>query len=406
MDMNIVTPESVGLSSARLDRIGTATQGYVDQGRPPGLITAVARRGKVAHFECYGKRDVEAGEPMRPDTLLRIYSLTKPITAVALMMLLEEGRFLLDDPVSKYIPSFQDLKVYAGSTETGVQLADLERPITIRHLLTHAAGLIYGLWDQGAPPVEALYREAGLLSPLLVLQVPLSEMVRRLTELPLAYQPGADYKYSMAYDVIGYLVSVLADLRFDVYLQERVFQPLGMVDTGFYVPGSKLNRFAALYVGAKGGGVDLVDPPTAASPFASIDAHPSGGAGLVSTASDYLRFAQMLLNGGELGGTRLLGRKTVARMTMHHLPDGLPHKGWGDVPGAHYGLGFGVVTDLPRQPMLSSAGAYGWSGAAGARFWVDPGEELIGLSMPQLFWGWAWSEALNFQNLVYQAIVD
>jgi len=401
--MDTIRPEEVGLSATRLDRIAPAMQVYVDQGLPPGLITAVARRGKLVHFDCYGMRDVQAGKPMRLDTLLRIYSMTKPITAVALLMLLEGGRFLLDDPVSKYIPRFQDLKVYTGSTEAGVELADVEREITIRHLLTHTAGLSYGLFPDS--PVEDLYREAGLLSSLVVLQVPLPELVRRLAELPLAHQPGTVWRYSLAYDVIGYLIGVLADLPFDVYLQEKILGPLGMADTGFYVPQDKLDRLAGLY-GSWEDPSAVADAPTVASPFADPTAHPSGGAGLVSTAADYMRFAQMLLNGGELDGTRLLGRKTVARMAMNHLPAGvlLPQMFRNNEVGAGYGLGVAVCIDAAQRPTLASTGMYGWSGAAGTQFWVDPREERVGLYLPQFF-GVSGVKHL-FQNLVYQVLVD
>jgi CubicO group peptidase (beta-lactamase class C family) len=254
--------------------------------------------------------------------------------------------------------------------------------------------------------VEDIYRAAEILGPNIVLQVSLPEMIRRLADLPLAHQPGTAWRYSMAHDVIGHLISVLSDLPFDVFLRERIFQPLGMDDTGFAVPGDKLDRFAALYDGTDPSELELADAPAATSPFASADAHPSGGGGLVSTAADYLRFAQMLLNGGVLNGTRLLGRKTIERMTTNHLPaDLLPVHLAEPWPGLGYGLGFGVVTDETQRPMLASRGEYGWPGAAGTRFWVDRQEELIGLSMPQVrFLGLPLGGV--FQNLVYQAIVD
>jgi CubicO group peptidase (beta-lactamase class C family) len=411
MDMNIVSPESVGFSSPRLGRITTAMQGYIDAGQLPGIITVVARRGKVVHFECLGMMDAEAGKPMQADAILRIFSMTKPITSVALMMLFEGGHFLLDEPVSKYIPAFADLKVYAGATEADIELADLERPITILDLLTHTAGLAYGIVP--STPVEELYLAAGIITPLRplhvadILHVPLPEMVRRLAELPLAHQPGTAWRYSIAHDVIGHLISVLSDRPFDVFLQERIFQPLGMDDTGFYVPQDKLDRSTALYDVTQTGNLELADAP-ATSPFTHTEAPPSGGGGLVSTAADYLRFAQMLLNGGTLDGVRLLGRKTVARMTMNHIPAGLFPLLLLDMypmPGEGYGLGFGMVTDETQRPMLASKGAYGWPGAAGTQFWVDPQEELIGLFLPQVRFLMAPVGAV-FQNLVYQALVD
>jgi CubicO group peptidase (beta-lactamase class C family) len=411
MDMNLVPPESVGFSSARLGRITAAMQGYIDAGQLPGVITVVARRGQVVHFDCLGMMDVEAGKPMRPDAILRMFSMTKPITGVALLMLFEEGRFLLSEPVSKYIPEFAGCKVYAGATETGFECVDLERPITILDLLTHTAGLAYGLLP--STPVEELYQAAEIhtsLRPLYVadaLRVSLPEMVRRLVELPLAHQPGTAWRYSLAYDVIGHLISVLADRPFDVYLQERIFYPLGMDATGFCVPPDKLDRFAAMYDVTETGDLGLADAP-ATSPFTNADCHPSGGGGLVSTAADYLRFAQMLFNGGALDGARLLGRKTVARMTTNHIPAELFPLNLLDMwpmPGEGFGLGVSVVVDDTPKAVLASNGAYGWPGAAGTKFWVDPQEELIGLVLPQVRFLLAPVQAV-FQNLVYQALAD
>jgi CubicO group peptidase (beta-lactamase class C family) len=349
---------------------------------------------------------------MRPDALLRMFSMTKPITGVALMMLFEEGRFLLGDPVSKYIPEFQECKVYAGTTETGVECVDLERPITILDLLTHTAGLAYGLLP--TTPVEELYQAADIITPFRplyvadhILHVSLPEMVRRLAELPLAHQPGTAWRYSLAYDVIGYLISVIADMPFDVFLQERILNPLGMDDTGFCVPPDKLDRLAAMYDVTETGDLGLADAP-ATSIFINAACPPSGGGGLVSTAADYLRFAQMLFNGGVLEGARLLGRKTVARMTTNHLAAELFPLNLLDMwpmPGEGFGLGVSVVVDQTQEGVLASDGAYGWPGAAGTKFWVDPQEELIGLMLPQVRFSLMPFEAV-FQNMVYQALVD
>jgi CubicO group peptidase (beta-lactamase class C family) len=411
MDMNVVAPESVGFSSTRLSRITTAMRGYIDAGQLPGVITVVARRGQVVHFECLGIMDVEADKPMRPDAILRMFSMTKPITSVALMMLFEEGRFLLGEPVSKYIPEFQGCKVYAGTTETGVECVELERPITILDLLTHTAGLAYGLLP--TTPVEELYQAAEIITPFRplyvadILHVSLPEMVRRLAELPLAHQPGTAWRYSLAYDVLGHLISVLSDRPFDVFMRERILNPLSMDDTAFCVPQDKLNRCAAMYDVMETGALGLADAP-ATSPFTNADCHPSGGGGLVSTAADYMRFAQMLLNGGVLDGVRLLGRKTVARMTQNHVSAKLFPLNLLDMypmPGEGFGLGVSVVVDETQKAVLASNGAYGWPGAAGTRFWVDPQEELIGLILPQVRFLMIPTEAV-FQNLVYQALVD
>jgi CubicO group peptidase (beta-lactamase class C family) len=400
--MNTVTPEEVGLSSSRLEHLRTVAQGYVDQGKLAGLITLVARRGKVAHFQCYGMMDIEAKKHMQPDTIFRIYSMTKPITCFALMMLIEEGRVLLNEPVSKFIPEFGDLKVFVGSTGTGIETTDLERDMTISHLLTHTAGLSYDVTV--LTPIEDMYRAAGLFDSLRVLQVPLPEMVQKLAALPLAFQPGSDWRYSVAHDVIGYLVSRISGRPFDTFLEERIFEPLGMEDTGFFVPQEKLHRFAAMYSAPGEDGFSLLDAP-ATSPFSRQEGPLSGGVGLVSTTSDYLRFAQVLLNGGELEGIRLLSRKTIHMMTTNQLPDELVPIGFEDPwPGIGYGFGLGVVVDPGRQIVRESEGMYFWGGHAGTSFRADPKQELIALIMPQaLHYG---EPGSTLRPLIHQAIVD
>jgi len=369
------------------------------------MITLVARHGKVVHFQCYGMMDVEAGKPMQPDTIFRIYSMTKPIASVALMMLYEEGRFALDDPVSRFIPEFRDLKVYVRSTATGVELADLDREITILDLFTHTAGLGYGLLED--TPVEELHRAEAIFNPrVFVLQVSLQEMIQKVTRLPLANQPGTDWRYSVAHDVIGYLISVISGVPFDAFLRERIFEPLEMDDTGFYVPRDKVDRFAALYEATETDVPRLLDTP-ATSPFVGPDYHPSGGVGLVSTTSDYLRFTQMLLNGGEFNSTRLLSRETLEMMTRNHLPDELVpiHFGPNSWPGMGYGLGFGVHVRSDPAETPASEGTFGWLGWGGTHSWIDPKEELIMLWMTQFRLS---TEPVKstFEKLTYQAIVD
>jgi len=351
--MNTVTPEEVGFSASRLSRIGMWMQGYIDQNKLAGTIAMVARCGKVAYLERFGMMDLEAAKPMQFDTIFRIYSMTKPITSVALMMLYEEGRFQLHDPVSRFIPEFADVKVFAGAAEASFELTELEREITIWHLLTHTAGLTYDFFEDS--PVDAMYREAEIFSPLGVLQVPLQEMIQRLVKLPLTHQPGTAWHYSMATEVLGYLIEVISGMSLDVFFEDKILKPLGMEDTGFYVPEAELNRFAAMYgpstplrtgsgqASRENGGIELLDAP-ATSPYSKPTRFLSGGVGLVSTASDYMHFAQMLLNGGELDGTHLLGRKTVELMTINHLPDELipiqvqPH--------TLHGCGFGLALPL------------------------------------------------------------
>jgi CubicO group peptidase (beta-lactamase class C family) len=398
--MDRVTPEEVGMSSARLDRIRPVMQSYVDENVIAGVITLVARHGKVAHLECIGMMDIEADKPMQRDTIFRIYSMTKPITCVAMMMLLEEGRFQLYDPVAKYIPEFADLKVLVEKTEKGIAVTDLEREITMRDLFTHTAGLGYGLFEDS--PVEDLYRA----SPLSSWQLSLPDMVQEIAKLPLAHQPGTVWRYSIAHDVLGYLIGVVTGTPFDSFLQDRVFKPLGMADTGFYVPQEKADRFAAMYTTGDTGELTLLEAP-ATSPRLNSAITPSGGGGLVSTTFDYLRFAQMLLDGGELNGSRLLGRKTVELMTTNHLPSGLLpiHAGTDPIRGYGYGLGVGVKVDVAQTGMLGTNGSYGWRGTAGTFFWVDPKEALIGLIMPQ-FVGLEEPVSDGFVNLAYQAIID
>ncbi len=432
--MNTITPEEVGFSASRLSRIGTWMQGYIDQNKLAGTIAMVARYGKVTYLERFGMMDLEAAKPMQFDTIFRIYSMTKPIASVALMMLFEEGRFQLDDPVSKFIPEFADVKVLAGAAEEGgdskhpadnkhpFELIDLEREITIRHLLTHTAGLTYDFFEDS--PVDAMYQEAEILSPLGILQVPLPEMIQRLVKLPLTHQPGTAWRYSMATDVLGYLIEVISGMSLDVFLEEKIFRPLGMEDTDFYVPEAKLDRFAAMYGPMENGGIELLDAP-ATSPYSKPPRFLSGGAGLVSTASDYVRFTQMLLDGGELEGTarlsvrlsahaegspksRLLGRKTIELMTANHLPDELipiqvqPHT----LHGCGFGLGFRVLVDATRAGVLASKGEFGWGGGASTSFFVDPKEQLIGLLLTQLVPSRYYPIRNEFKVLVYQALVD
>ena len=414
--MKHITPEDAGLSAERLARIQPVMQSFVDQRKLAGAITLIARDGKVAHLECTGMMDCEASRPMQPDTIFRIYSMTKPVTAVALLMLVEEGRLLLGDPVSKYIPEFKTLKVYAGADQAPV---DMEREPTIFNLLTHTAGLGYGLFTDS--PVEELYRRSGIIAPMGKLGVPLDEMVRRVAALPLANQPGARWRYSIASDVLGYLVGLLSGMPFEAFVAERICAPLGMSDTGFHVPANKVGRFAACYLpsvaasaaavplppGATtaGEGFALIDPP-ATSPFVQAGMPASGGGGLVSTAGDYVRFAQMLLNEGELDGTRLLGRKAVELMTANHLPAKLLPITQGTEPMAGFGFGLGVSVRVSDESgLLGSEGTYGWGGAARTMVRIDPEEDMIILFMTQLLGGTREMDQV-FQNLAYQAVID
>jgi CubicO group peptidase (beta-lactamase class C family) len=398
--MNIAKPESVGFSSARLARINNVMQRYVDDRKLAGMVTLVARRGQVVHFETCGVADIATGVPMRHDTLFRIYSMTKPITSTAVLMLFEEGHFQLSDPVAHYIPAFADLKVLDNSPGSGVRFVAPERPISIRDLLTHTAGLSYG-FDEDVY-IDELYRER--VYPLEETQpsMNLEEFVQVIATLPLAHQPGSAFRYSFATDVLGLLVEVVAGVPFAEFLRQRIFEPLGMGDTGFYVPAEQIGRFAANHGPDPEHGLTVIDAP-ATSDYLRPTRLPSGGGGLVSSTSDYLRFAQMLLNQGQLDGERLLGRKTVELMAANHLPAGV-HP-WDDTSSG-FGLGVSVLLDPAQAQNLGSVGTFAWGGAANTKFWIDPREELIGILMLQFMPNDTYPVGQNFRTLVYQALVD
>jgi CubicO group peptidase (beta-lactamase class C family) len=312
------------------------------------------------------------------------------------MMLYEEGHFLLDDPVAKFIPGFKNVKVFSSIEKGKMKSVEPVRQITIWDLLTHTAGLTYGSF--GDTPVDILYRKAGLYNGTL------KEMVEKVAEIPLLYQPGSRWHYSVATDVLGYLVEVVSGLPFDKFLKQRLFTPLGMKDTGFYVPAEKLHRFSALYRRSQDGSLRIIDKP-GTSRFAAPPAFTSGGGGLVSTTADYFHFAQMLQNKGEYGGVRLLGRKTVEFMTMNHLPqDLLPlHP---VLPGQGFGLGFAVLVDVPGSKTIGSAGEFEWRGINNTFFWVDPEEELVMILMTQFSPYLYYPVNKQFKALTYQALID
>ncbi len=402
--MQIVAPEDIGFSSKRLERVNSAMQGYVDSGRLAGIVTMLARDGKTFHFERFGVADLKSRKPMEEDTIFRIYSMTKPITSVAAMMLYEEGRFGLDDPVSRFIPELDNLKACVGMGQTGPKLVPQERPITVRQLLSHTSGLSYG-FNQDTP-VDDMYRKANLLDPA----TNLKEAMQKLGKLPLAYQPGRGWRYSVSTDVLGYLVQVISGQRFDQYLQERILGPLGMADTAFYPAEEKLDRFANIYGPGEGGLKELADDRVLMRYKPPVTFF-SGGGGLVSTASDYMRFCQMLLNGGELDGIRLLGPKTIEIMTEPHLTDeqleyAANTVGPEQFQGSSFGLGFRVVTSVAETGVLGSEGTYSWGGAASTIFWIDPVEDLIAILMTQFMPSNQYQLRRDFQIATYQALVD
>jgi len=395
-------PEEVGMSSERLARIKPAMQRYIDGGLVPGTVTLVARRGKIVHFEALGWRDAEAKAPMTTDTIFRIASMTKPIASVALMMLYEEGYFLLSDPVSKFLPEFAEMKVVQpaepGAPEPYTLVA-ATRPITIQHLLTHTAGLANSYRGLTQGEYAKVY---GRKKPTDTI----GDAVSRLAKMPLNFQPGTAWEYGPATDVIGRLVEVISGMPLDQFLHKRIFEPLKMTDTYFYLPEAKVNRFAANYEpdSKNKNRIKLVEAPNKESRYIKPPhVYFSGAGGLVSTAADYLRFQQMMLNGGELDGVRLLGRKTVELMTANHIGD-LPI--WLTGPGYGFGLGYSIIKDVGASRQPGSVGNYGWGGAFCTYFWVDPKEELIGIVMTQVRPYTHLNIRQEFQVLVNQAIVD
>lgn len=401
-------PEDVGLSRERLDRIGAHLEGrYVTPGRLPGVQVVVARGDRVAWHGCLGDRDAVESAPTTADTVYRIYSMTKPITTVALLSLYEEGRFQLDDPVGKFLAGWGDLRVWEDGDHLKYRTRPAERPMTVRDLLTHTSGLTYGFMARH--PVDALYRHRGVerTEPGATLET----MVDTLATLPLLFSPGTRWSYSVATDVCGRLCEVLTGQRFDEVLAERVLAPLGMRDTGFSVRPDQVDRLAANYQATPDGGLALIDAPRT-STYLAEPTFLSGGGGLVSTAGDYLRFARMLAGGGTLDGVRVLGRRTVQYMASNHLPTGGDLASMGQrvfsettYEGVGFGLGVSVVIDPVRAQVLCSAGEFGWGGAASTVFWVDPVEDVVVLLLTQLMPSSTYPVRRELRTLVYQALV-
>lgn len=401
-------PREAGFDPARLARIDRHFAGYVDSGRLPGWLLFVARKGRIVHLARYGKRDLESNAPVELDSLFRIYSMTKPITAVAAMMLYEEGAFELKDPVSRFIPSFAKQRVYRQGSALAPVTEPVTEPMRIWHLLTHTSGLTYGF--NHAHPVDAMYRAAGFEWGM-PKDLDLAAVCDVWASLPLLFQPGREWNYSVATDVLGRVVEVVSGQSLDEFFAERIFKPLDMHDTAFYVPESKRSRLAALYVR---------DPKTGkATRYDDLGdlalrkpAAPSGGGGLMSTAADYHRFMRLLLGEGAVDGVRLLGTRTLRYMRRNHLPGGVDLEAFGrplfaetTFSGVGFGLGFSVVEDAVANKVLSSPGEFGWGGAASTAFWIDPEEEITALFMTQLLPSSTYPLRSQFRQMVYQALV-
>ena len=385
-------PEDVGLSSERLSRMDRAIHAYVDAGRTPGVVTLVARHGKVVHVDAYGKANLTSGRATRADDLFRMYSMTKPITSAALLVLYEEGKFQLTDPLSLYFPAFVDVKVYAGTGPQGGMLLDApRRPITVQDVFRHTAGLTYGLF--GATPVDKMYQDVDVLA------TDLNGLMEKLPKLPLLYQPGERWVYSVAHDVQAALVEKLSGQKFDAFVRQRVFGPLGMKDSMFKVPADKMPRLPALYAMGRDGKL-AVDTSPLGRNYGDVV---FGGYSISTTIGDYALFAQMLLNKGQLNGARLLSPKTVELMAMNHLPASAM-AGGGAGPGVGYGLGVSVLLSPAERGNVGSVGEFGWSGAAATHVLIDPKEDLIALYCTQLMFG-DFALRSEFVTLLYQAIV-
>ena len=389
-NLPITKPEAVGLSSERLNRLSTNLEAAVKKGRVPGVVALIARRGKIAYFESFGMQDIEKKVPMKKDSIFRIYSMTKPIVSVAAMTLWEEGRFFLSDPVAKYLPEFKDMKI--GKEGTYFKTVPAQKTMKIHDLLRHTSGITYGVF--GKSTVKSMYMDAKVYDS----DQTLKEHCEKLGKLPLLFEPGTRWDYGRSTDVVGRLIEVLTGKPLDVALEERVYKPLAMKDSGFYVKQDKLNRIAEPFKGKKHPRLlDITKSPKFLS----------GGGGGVSTAGDYARFTQMLLNGGQLNGKRILSRKTIEYMTSDHIGTiaNLPDLWYLPGPGYGFGLGFAVRLETGRAAMPGSVGDFAWGGYAGTKFWVDPEEDLITVLMIQNPLASGYIGNL-FRTMVYQAIID
>jgi CubicO group peptidase (beta-lactamase class C family) len=406
LDLSLSKPESVGFSSERLDRLHALMQSVVDQKQIPGGVTILARQGKVIDYRAYGVRDLASGAPMTKDAIFRDFSMTKPVTGVAMMMLWEQGRWLPDDPIAKYIPEFAHLKVYKGLDADGKMiLEDPVHPPTMQELMTHTAGFTYGIF--GDSPVDKMYLGENLWG-----SKSLQEFIEKLARIPLLYQPGTRWVYSVSSDIQGYIVEKLSGQPLPDFMQRHIFQPLGMRDAGFFVAEAQRNRLATLYhINAKG---ELVTngPGGLGGAYAAPPSMPSGGGGLVSTAEDYLRFGEMLAHGGELNGVQILSPAAVHLMTSNHLGAQLLTGEFGIGqqrlrPGFGWGYDCAVEFNPPEVDLPDGEGTFFWGGIAGTWFWVDPTNDIVFVGMIQRVLDSASPNLAGLsRSAVYQALVN
>jgi CubicO group peptidase (beta-lactamase class C family) len=407
LDLSLTKPESVGFSSERLERLHALMQGVVDQKQIPGIVTILARHGKVVDYRAYGQRDMASGAPMTKDAIFRDFSMTKPVTGVAMMILYEQGKWLPMDPISKYIPEFAHLKVFKGVDAAGNTI--VEDPVhapTMHELMSHTAGFTYGFF--GNSPVDKLYQSAGVMQ-----SKSLQEMIDKLAKIPLLYQPGTRWVYSVSMDIQGYIVEKLSGQCLPDFMQQNIFKPLGMKDAGFFVPAEKRNRFVTLYHTNERGELIAEAPGHAfGGDYAAQPTMPSGGGGLVSTAEDYLRLAQMLGNGGELNGARILSPAAVQLMSSNHLAPSLLTGEFGIGlqifrPGFGYGYDCAVTFNPAEADLPDGQGTFFWDGAAGTWFWIDPTNDIVFVGMIQRRLGPS-SPNLEYlsRSAIYQALVN
>jgi CubicO group peptidase (beta-lactamase class C family) len=404
-----VDPSSLGLDANRLSRIETHFAKYVDDKRLPGFHITVSRGGQLAYSSKFGHADVENNKPIEDDTIYRIYSMTKPICAVAALMLWEEGLFEMHDQVKWFIPSFGNQKVFRSGTLTAPRFEPVSEPMEMWHLFSHTAGLTYGFVYSN--PVDQMYRNAGFewgTPP----GATLAEICDKLAELPLMFQPGAEWAYSMSIDVLGRVVEVLSGMTLGEFMKKRIFDPLGMTDTAFYCAPEKQDRLAALYVPNPGDNRRRLRNDAGGAGATKVPTADLGGGGLVSTTADYLKFAEMLRGGGELNGVRILSPRTVSFMASNHLPNNADLTAYGrplfaetTFDGVGFGLGVSVTTDPVKAKVPGSVGDYGWGGAASTNFTVDPKEDLVYMVMTQLMPSSTWPIRSQLKQLVHQALI-
>jgi len=407
LDMTVVKPEAVGFSSERLERLHAYMKQVIDNKELSGMVTILARHGKVVDYWNYGQRDMASGAPMSKDTIFRDFSMTKPVTGVAMMILYEQGKWLPSDPISKFIPEFANLKVYKGTDADGKMiLVDPDHAPTIAELMSHTAGFTYGFF--GNTPVDKMYRDANIFQ-----SKNLKEFIDKVAAIPLTYQPGKGWTYSVSMDIEGYIVEKLSGQSLPDFMRDNIYKPLGMKDAGFFVPADKRSRFATLYINDDQGNMKAPElGKSFGGDYAEQPGMASGGGGMVSTAEDYYRFASMLANGGELDGKRVLSSAAVKLMTSNHLASELLTGQFGIGlmqmrPGFGYGYNGAVEFDSPAANLPDGKGTYLWDGAAGTWFWVDPTNDVVFVGMIQRQLGKG-SPNVEFESraLVYQALVD